>query len=228
VEVDHPLAWSAEFVSRWTWPGARFLTRFLSIASKQLGRDYLSVGRVQSPTLALVVDREREIEDFVPQDYGPSRTVPQGFQWRHGGVRKRPRARPYWAHPEAEAALEMATWRRKDSSASTFKTSARASASPVQHNHVRRRSEPPRVRRRSGDENCGGPVPVGYISYPRTDNTVYPSTINLRPSSKNSKTRLSRQRRGPSRARADRGESRSYPGDGPPPIYPVQGVTRRR
>src|SRR5439155_18964015 len=45
------------------------LTRFLSIASNQLGRDYLSVGRVQSPSLALIVDREREIEDFVPQDY---------------------------------------------------------------------------------------------------------------------------------------------------------------
>ncbi len=37
------------------------LTRFISLTSHRLGRDFLSIGRVQSPTLALLVEREREI-----------------------------------------------------------------------------------------------------------------------------------------------------------------------
>ena len=42
------------------------LTRFISLNSGQVGSNFLSVGRVQSPTLSLVVDRHREITSFVP------------------------------------------------------------------------------------------------------------------------------------------------------------------
>jgi len=45
------------------------LTRFLSLSARQLGNDFISVGRVQSPTLKLIVDREREIDAFDPEDY---------------------------------------------------------------------------------------------------------------------------------------------------------------
>ena len=45
------------------------LTRFMSLASYRYGSDYLSVGRVQSPTLRLVVDRELERRAFVPVPY---------------------------------------------------------------------------------------------------------------------------------------------------------------
>ncbi len=69
VDVDYPLASSAESRQSVDLAWGAVLTRFVSIASKQLGRDFLSVGRVQSPTLALIVDREREIENFVPQDF---------------------------------------------------------------------------------------------------------------------------------------------------------------
>src|SRR5438445_718421 len=69
VDFDLPLAESAESrqVVDLAWGAA--LTRFVSIAAKRLGKDFLSVGRVQSPTLALIVNREREIENFVPQDF---------------------------------------------------------------------------------------------------------------------------------------------------------------
>ena len=50
-----------------TWGAS--LTRFISIASNQGGKDFLSVGRVQSPTLALIVDREKEIKKFKPEPY---------------------------------------------------------------------------------------------------------------------------------------------------------------
>jgi DNA topoisomerase-1 len=45
------------------------LTRFISLASYRYGSEYLSVGRVQTPTLRLVVDRELERRAFVPVPY---------------------------------------------------------------------------------------------------------------------------------------------------------------
>ncbi len=45
------------------------LTRFVSLATSRLGSQFLSVGRVQSPTLALVVAREKERRAFVPEPY---------------------------------------------------------------------------------------------------------------------------------------------------------------
>ena len=45
------------------------LTRFMSLASYSYGSDYLSVGRVQTPTLRLIVDRELERRAFVPVPY---------------------------------------------------------------------------------------------------------------------------------------------------------------
>ena len=45
------------------------LTRFMSLASFRYGSDYLSIGRVQTPTLRLIVDRELERRAFVPVPY---------------------------------------------------------------------------------------------------------------------------------------------------------------
>ena len=45
------------------------LTRFISLATGRLGSQFLSVGRVQSPTLAIVVERELERRAHVPKPY---------------------------------------------------------------------------------------------------------------------------------------------------------------
>lgn len=39
------------------------------------GRNVLSIGRVQTPTLALIVNRQREIENFVPEDFWEIKTL---------------------------------------------------------------------------------------------------------------------------------------------------------
>ena len=41
-------------------------------------RNVLSIGRVQTPTLALIVNRQREIENFVPEDYWEIKTLYKG------------------------------------------------------------------------------------------------------------------------------------------------------
>ncbi len=56
--------------SRADWLVGMNLTRAYTVLGRQSGHQgVLSVGRVQTPTLRLVVDRDREIEAFVPKDY---------------------------------------------------------------------------------------------------------------------------------------------------------------
>jgi len=49
-------------------------TRLYTIKYAQ-SRNVLSIGRVQTPTLALIVNRQREIENFVPEDYWEIKTL---------------------------------------------------------------------------------------------------------------------------------------------------------
>ena len=181
-EVDFPLAQSAESRQSIDLAWGAVLTRFLSIASKQVGRDYLSVGRVQSPTLALIVDREREIENFVPQDYWTlhakfSKAVdgtPVEFEADHEHG-------PFWARREAAAA-----WAQADAAAKGFVKeylqNEREERPPPPFNTTMFVSEANRMgfgaaqAMRIAEDLYQG----GYISYPRTDNTVYPPTLSLR------------------------------------------------
>jgi DNA topoisomerase III len=56
--------------ARADWLVGMNLTRAYTLLGRQAGHDgVLSVGRVQTPTLRLVVDRDRQIEAFVPQPY---------------------------------------------------------------------------------------------------------------------------------------------------------------
>lgn len=45
----------------------------------------LSIGRVQTPILAMIVKRDLEIETFVPEDYWEVRTLCRETNFRHGG-----------------------------------------------------------------------------------------------------------------------------------------------
>ncbi|RKG75907.1 DNA topoisomerase III [Corallococcus sp. CA049B] len=63
-----PLAAAAMGRSRADWLVGMNLSRLYTLASGTYG-NMLSVGRVQTPTLAMVVERELAIRDFVPRDY---------------------------------------------------------------------------------------------------------------------------------------------------------------
>jgi DNA topoisomerase-3 len=86
-----PLADAAKGRSRADWLVGMNLSRLYTLA----GGDTLSVGRVQTPTLAMVVERELAIRDFVPRDYleivatfGP--VGPEGPQGAYQGTWFRP------------------------------------------------------------------------------------------------------------------------------------------
>ena len=68
-ELDFALAAAGEARQSIDLMWGAALTRFISLAAKRGGQNILSVGRVQSPTLSMIVDREKEIEAFVPEKY---------------------------------------------------------------------------------------------------------------------------------------------------------------
>ena len=80
------------------------LTRAVSLATRRFGSNFLSVGRVQSPTLALIVERELERRAHVPKPYWElfARFVhPDGAFEAHHATDK------FWEHAEADAALSL-------------------------------------------------------------------------------------------------------------------------
>jgi DNA topoisomerase-1 len=181
-EMDFDLAAAGEArqIIDLVWGAA--LTRFLSLSARQLGDDFISVGRVQSPTLKLMVDREREIEAFDPEDYWElfatltkheSTFEAQYFYDDDGNEAER-----VWDESEADAAdadlsgVETATVTtvrrrtRTDSPPTPFNTTAFISAaSSLGYSAQRAMSIAEEL------------YTAGYMTYPRTDNTVYPEDL---------------------------------------------------
>jgi DNA topoisomerase-3 len=80
--------------SRADWLVGMNLSRAMTLANRQAGGDALiSIGRVQTPTLKLVVERDRQIEAFEPRDFFPliARFDQQGSEyegrWQPGKTR---------------------------------------------------------------------------------------------------------------------------------------------
>jgi DNA topoisomerase-1 len=161
------------------------LTRYLSLASGQRGEDFISVGRVQSPTLKLIVEREREIEAFEPEAYweltatlAPTAEA-EGFEAQYFYDDDGREAERIW---DAEAAMTA--------------TEALEAASSATVTEVRRRTrtdDPPAPFSTTQFISAASSVgqsaqkamsiaeelyTAGYISYPRTDNTVYPEDLD--------------------------------------------------
>lgn len=177
VELDYNLSTSAESrqIVDLTW-GAT-LTRFISIASSQGGKDFLSVGRVQSPTLALLVDREKEIQKFEPEPYWEieAKLDKEGeFSAKHSKGRFMEEEKANEAFERARNAeigkvIKFTIKEKKDKPPAPYNTTAFLRDATRQGFSA--------ARAMSVAEDL---YTRGLISYPRTDNTVYPKSLNLR------------------------------------------------
>jgi len=94
-----PLADAARGRSRADWLVGMNLSRAYSLACSE----ELSVGRVQTPTLAMVVERELAIRSFVPEDY---LEVVAGFRPTNGTKESIYQGRWFRTRPEAGADKE--------------------------------------------------------------------------------------------------------------------------
>jgi DNA topoisomerase-1 len=184
LDFDLAAAGEARQIIDLVWGAA--LTRFLSLSARQLGDDFISVGRVQSPTLKLLVDREREIEAFDPEDYWEL--------FADLGKGNRAFEAQYFYLDEDDNEAER-VWSEGDAEAADDDL-RRVDAATVES--VRRRTrtdEPPAPFNTTQFIRAAGSLgysaqramsvaedlyTAGYVTYPRTDNTVYPDDLDPR------------------------------------------------
>jgi len=183
-ELDFDLAAAGEArqIIDLLWGAA--LTRFLSLSAGQLGEDFISVGRVQSPTLKLIVDREREIQAFEPDDYW------ELFADLHKDAVEF--EAQYFFEGEDGTEQER-VWNEGDAEDAYARLSAAASATVTGVRRRTRTDDPPApfnttqfIRAASSlGYGAGRAMSIaeelytaGYITYPRTDNTVYPEDLD--------------------------------------------------
>lgn len=151
------------------------LTRFVSLSSGRLGAKFLSVGRVQSPTLAIIVNREKERDVFVPVPYWELfATLVNGgeFEAQHkkGRFLDKNEAEQIKAKLGSTGTIKsIVLGKRNEKPPTPFNTTEflrAASSIGISAANAMRIAEFLYVN--------------GYISYPRTDNTVYPATLDAK------------------------------------------------
>ncbi|MFL5991350.1 MAG: DNA topoisomerase I [Rubrobacteraceae bacterium] len=152
------------------------LTRWVSRATKRYGSAFLSVGRVQSPTLVLIAERERERRAFVPEPYwelvGTLRNGGDPFAVHHAHGRFKDVAEARKAHQNLTDTATVTEVKQKSATRpppTPFNTTGFLTAAASLG------IGPSRAARIAEDLYTDG-----YISYPRTDNTVYPRSLDLR------------------------------------------------
>src|SRR3954463_10043784 len=153
------------------------LTRAVSLATRRFGSTFLWVGRVQSPTLGLIVERELERRAHVPK---PFWEVFARFEHPDGAFEAHHATDKFWEKGEADAALAGTKSPGTVKEVSSRRNSRRP---PTPYNTTAFTTDassrlgitPSRAMQIAEDLYMDG-----FISYPRTDNTVYPQSLNTR------------------------------------------------
>ena len=163
------------------------LTRYLTLVKFAGYGNVRSSGRVQTPTLALIVARERERLAFVPEDYWVIK----------GAFDAEAAAGPTSGEGDLAFTAGHSTARFKDEAAAKAAMAAvsgAASATVSAIDKRTRKQQPPapfNTTSLMAAASAEGLSPArtmriaeslymdGYISYPRVDNTVYPSSLDL-------------------------------------------------
>jgi DNA topoisomerase I len=153
------------------------LTRAVSLATRRFGNNFLSVGRVQSPTLALIVEREMERRAHVAK---PFWEVLARFEHPDGSFEAHHETDKFWKRQEADAAVaetrSPGVVKEVSSRRSTRKPPTPYNTTAFTTDASSRLGITPSRAMRLAEELYMD----GFISYPRTDNTVYPASLPLR------------------------------------------------
>ncbi len=177
VDMDFNLAASGESRQDIDLIWGAALTRYLTLVKFAGYGNTRSAGRVQTPTLALVVEKERERLAFEPEDYwvitGNFGEGEEAFEAPHATARFKKaedalnvmeKVKP--ATTATVASIEKK--QRKVPAPAPFNTTSLMAAAASEG------LSPGRTMRLAESLYMDG-----YISYPRVDNTVYPASLNL-------------------------------------------------
>ena len=175
-EVDYNLSAAGESRQVIDLIWGAVLTRFISLTSNKTGKEFLSIGRVQSPTLALLVDKEKEIQAFTPKPYWriiAELKKQKLFEAIHSNGR-------FWDEKKVTTIFAK------------VKNATEAKVISVKKRKRKERPPPPfnttsfiqsassiRVSAAQAMKTAEELYMNGLISYPRTDNTVYPKSLDI-------------------------------------------------
>lgn len=203
-----------------TWGAV--LTRLISLSSGQVGKNFMSVGRVQSPTLKLLVDRHEEITSFISVPYWnlTGKFGMLAFKGEH-------ESNPFYDEKVAQEILEKIKDCKKGR-VTKFEVSMKDEYRPSPFDTTQMQVEankigiPPTVTMKLAEDLYTG----GYISYPRTENTEYPYSLSM----KSVLEKLKNTEFGPEVEEILKQE-KIFPSKGKrrttdhPPIYPTAGAS---
>jgi DNA topoisomerase-1 len=158
------------------------LTRYLTVAANEAANrawgKVMSAGRVQTPTLKLIVDREAERDAFVPEDYWVVKAGFRAGEDAFAAVHKTAR----FGDREAAAAVMAAVEGASEGTVVGVKQTERRQKPPAPFNTTSLMAaaaseglSPAQTMRVAESLYMNG-----FISYPRVDNTVYPPSLDLR------------------------------------------------
>jgi len=218
-DVDYDLSSAGESRQVIDLAWGAVLTRFISLTANRRGKNFLSIGRVQSPTLALLVKKEKEINKFKPKTFWKiiadlkkeksfNATHAEGQFWDEKQVKT-----IYDKVKNAKTAIVKKADKKtnKETPPSPFNTTSFIQAASY--------------LRLSASKAMGVAEELymaGLTSYPRTDNTVYPASLNIKdilekltnsPFSKEANEVINNRRKSPTRGKKKTTDH--------PPIHPV-------
>jgi DNA topoisomerase I len=177
-KFDYNFAYSANARREIDLIWGAVLTRFISLTSGQLGKNFLSVGRVQTPTLALIVDREKERKEFKSKKYWEinAECKKENETEFFSAVHKEDK---FWEKEKADKIIEKNI---KELEVKSIDKRMKTLKKPVPFNTTEFLRAAANIgvsagRAMSIAENL---YQRGFTSYPRTDNKAYPKNLNLK------------------------------------------------
>ncbi len=224
-EFDKNLADSADCRREIDLIWGAVLTRFLSLISGRLGKEFLSAGRVQTPTLGLIVDREKERLAFDRKMYWEVKAEFEKDSKKFEALHEEKR---FWEKEKAEKVLSKKTGK---GSVVNVESKKKTLKKPVPFNTTGFLSASTVLGFSASQamELAEQLYQQGFISYPRTDNSTYPKTINLKNILKslsispdfgeNAKKILAMPKIEPSKGKSTKDH---------PPIYPVSLAPKQK
>ena len=225
-EVDYNLSSAGETRQIIDLIWGAVLTRFISLASHRFGKDFLSIGRVQSPTLALIVEREKEIKNFVPKKFWKiiaTLIKDNSFDATHAKGQ-------FWDEEKVKTIFEKV----KDSKKAKVKKVEKKlnkeyPPSPFNTTTFLEAASRLGISAARSMNVAEELYMSGLISYPRTDNTVYPPSLNIKAIlEKLKKSKFSNEVKQIIKNGRDRPTRGKKQATDHPPIHPVGVVTNQK
>jgi len=175
-KFDYNFAYSANARREIDLIWGAVLTRFISIVSGQVGKDFLSVGRVQTPVLALIVDREKERLAFEKKPFWElilhCEKDKIAFDATHAEEK-------FW---DKARALAIFNKQPKEAIVKKIEKKVKIIKKPVPFNTTDflRAATSIGFSASKAMDLAESLYQKGFTSYPRTDNSVYPPSVNLK------------------------------------------------